>query len=212
MQLEDDRLATLHGSSSGRVTSSSRGTVEVTYNEVERVDKILYDKEGQEVPFILLELKKGRLNKKSAKKVAALSTMEAPLLSDTVESSLDYKGGRAIRSETGRWRSSVFNIGVERAERFSYFGISTNLITYLTGLLQQPTVTAAVNVNTWSGVGFLLPLFGAFATDGVDFIFRRGLFVYICEEKQQKKWNPSACIHGYSGLETRVIRCSALYW
>ncbi|KAJ4967005.1 hypothetical protein NE237_018854 [Protea cynaroides] len=92
--------------------------------------------------------------------------MEAPLLSDTVEGAIDYKGRPAIRSETGRWRSSVFIIGVGIAERFSYKGIGSNLITYLTGPLQQSTVSAAVNVNTWSGVAFMIPLFGAFVADG----------------------------------------------
>ncbi|KAJ4964792.1 hypothetical protein NE237_016641 [Protea cynaroides] len=91
--------------------------------------------------------------------------MEAPLLSETVEGAVDYKGRPAIRSETGRWRTSVFIIGVEIAERFSYCGIGSNLITYLTGPLQQSTVTAAVNVNTWTGVGSILPLFGAFVAD-----------------------------------------------
>ncbi|KAJ4966851.1 hypothetical protein NE237_018700 [Protea cynaroides] len=91
--------------------------------------------------------------------------MEAPLLTDTVEGAIDYKGSPAIRSETGKWKSSVFIIGVEIAERFSYYGIGSNLITYLTGPLQQSTVTAAVNVNTWSGVASMLPLFGAFVAD-----------------------------------------------
>ncbi|KAJ4967213.1 hypothetical protein NE237_019062 [Protea cynaroides] len=92
--------------------------------------------------------------------------MEAPLLSDTVEGAIDYKGRPAIRSMTGRWRSSVFIIGVGIAERFSYYGIRSNLISYLTGPLQQSTVSAAVNVNTWSGVSYMLPLFGAFVGDG----------------------------------------------
>ncbi|KAJ4964843.1 hypothetical protein NE237_016692 [Protea cynaroides] len=91
--------------------------------------------------------------------------MEVPLLIDTVEGAIDYKGRPAIRSETGKWRSSVFIIGVEIAERFSYYGIGSNLITYLTGPLQQSTVTAAVNVNTWSGVASMLPLLGAFVAD-----------------------------------------------
>ncbi|KAJ4967311.1 hypothetical protein NE237_019160 [Protea cynaroides] len=105
--------------------------------------------------------------------------MEAPLLSDTVEGSFEAKGGPVSRSETGRWRSSVFIIGVEIAERFSYFGISSNLITYLAGPLQQSTVTAAVNVNTWSGVAYMLPLFGAFIADGYVGRYRMVFFASV---------------------------------
>ncbi|XP_043712946.1 protein NRT1/ PTR FAMILY 5.10-like [Telopea speciosissima] len=90
---------------------------------------------------------------------------DSPLLRDAVKGSVDYKGRPAIRSETGKWRSAIFIIGVEIAERFSYNGISSNLITYLTGPLQQSMVTAAVNVNTWTGVSYMLPLFGAFLAD-----------------------------------------------
>ena len=56
-------------------------------------------------------------------------------------------------------------LGVEMAERFSYFGIACNLITYLTEQLGQSTVTAAENVNAWTGTAQLLPLLGASIAD-----------------------------------------------
>ncbi|XP_043712944.1 protein NRT1/ PTR FAMILY 5.10-like [Telopea speciosissima] len=105
--------------------------------------------------------------------------MDAPLLSDTVKGAVDYKGSPAIRSETGKWRSAIFIIGVEIAERFSYYGIASNLITYLTGPLQQSTVTAAVNVNTWSGVAAMLPLLGAFVADAYLGRYRTILFASL---------------------------------
>ncbi|XP_043708339.1 protein NRT1/ PTR FAMILY 5.10-like [Telopea speciosissima] len=108
--------------------------------------------------------------------------MEAPQLSqpsDTVEGAVDYKGDPAIRSETGRWRSSGFIIGVEIAERFSYCGIAANLITYLTGPLKQSTVTAAVNVTTWSGVASMLPLLGASVADGYLGRYRTIIFASL---------------------------------
>ncbi|KAK1300923.1 putative peptide/nitrate transporter [Acorus calamus] len=65
----------------------------------------------------------------------------------------------------GGWTSAIFIIGVEIAERFAYYGISSNLISYLTGQLGESTATAAANVNAWSGVASLLPLLGAFVAD-----------------------------------------------
>lgn len=85
---------------------------------------------------------------------------------DVVDGCVDYKGCPVNnRSKYGGWRSALFIIGVEMAERFAYYGVSSNLITYLTGPLAQSTATAAENVNAWSGVASLLPLFGAFLAD-----------------------------------------------
>jgi len=59
----------------------------------------------------------------------------------------------------------MFCLGVEVAERVSYYGIQGNLISYLIGPLKQSTATAAKNVNIWSGTASLLPLLGAFVAD-----------------------------------------------
>ncbi|MBA0738344.1 hypothetical protein Gogos_011715, partial [Gossypium gossypioides] len=56
-------------------------------------------------------------------------------------------------------------IAVEIAERFAYYGISSNLITFLTGPLGESTAAAAAQVNAWSGAASLLPLLGAFIAD-----------------------------------------------
>ncbi|KAK2433230.1 protein NRT1/ PTR FAMILY 5.10 [Trifolium repens] len=84
-----------------------------------------------------------------------------------VDGAVDYSGQPAIRSKSGYWRSAWFIIGVEVAERISYYGIKGNLITYLTGSLKQSTASAAENVNIWAGTAYLLPLFGAFIADSV---------------------------------------------
>ncbi|CAL1409941.1 unnamed protein product [Linum trigynum] len=98
--------------------------------------------------------------------VRGFTDAETPLLyDDTVDGAVDYKGRPVHRSSSGSWRSAAFIIGVEVAERFAYYGIGSNLITYLTGPLGQSTAVAAANVNAWSGAASLLPLLGAFVAD-----------------------------------------------
>lgn len=89
-----------------------------------------------------------------------------PLLEDdVVEGCVDYRGGPAYKSRSGRWRSAYFVLGVEMTERFAYLGIGANLITYLTGPLGESTATAAENVNVWGGTTLLLPILGAYVAD-----------------------------------------------
>ncbi|XP_021888105.1 protein NRT1/ PTR FAMILY 5.10-like [Carica papaya] len=90
---------------------------------------------------------------------------QSPLLQDTVDGSVDYKGRPVLRSSSGGWRSAFFIFGVEIAERFAFYGIGLNLISYLTGPLGQSTADAAANVNLWSGTASLLPLLGALLAD-----------------------------------------------
>nr|XP_043635862.1 protein NRT1/ PTR FAMILY 5.10-like [Erigeron canadensis] len=91
--------------------------------------------------------------------------IESPLLDNFVDGFVDYKGRPVLRSKSGHWRSAYFIIGIEVAERLAYVGLSSNLITYLTGPLGLSTATAAMNVNIWSGVTSLLPLVGAYIAD-----------------------------------------------
>ncbi|GMI89814.1 hypothetical protein like AT1G22540 [Hibiscus trionum] len=95
----------------------------------------------------------------------SISAAQTPLLDDTVDGYLDFKGRPVRRSTSGCWRSASFIIAVEIAERFAYYGISSNLITYLTGPLAESTATAAAQVNAWYGTASLLPLLGAFIAD-----------------------------------------------
>ncbi|KAL6288785.1 hypothetical protein ACE6H2_006295 [Prunus campanulata] len=68
-------------------------------------------------------------------------------------------------SSRGGWGAAIFIIFVEVAERFAYYGMAGNLITYLTNELHEPIPMAAKNVNTWVGVSSLLPILGAFIAD-----------------------------------------------
>ncbi|KAM5574830.1 protein NRT1/ PTR FAMILY 5.10 [Rosa sericea] len=90
---------------------------------------------------------------------------QTPLLDDVVEGAVDCNGHPVRRSSSGGWRSASFIIWVEVAERVAYYGISSNLISFLTGPMGQSTATAAENVNIWSGTASLLPLLGAFVAD-----------------------------------------------
>ncbi|KAK8492176.1 hypothetical protein V6N13_031805 [Hibiscus sabdariffa] len=94
-----------------------------------------------------------------------LVAAETPLLDEIVDACLDFKGRPVRRSNSGGWRSASFIIAVEVAERFVYYGIASNLITYLTGPLGQPTAAAAAQVNAWAGASSLFPLLGAFVAD-----------------------------------------------
>ncbi|KAH6780446.1 Major facilitator superfamily protein [Perilla frutescens var. hirtella] len=84
---------------------------------------------------------------------------------DVVYGMADYSGRPARRSQSGFWRSACYIIGAGAAERFAYYGVASNLISYLTGPLGQSTAAAAASINLWSGAGLLLPLLGAFVAE-----------------------------------------------
>ncbi|KAG8369348.1 hypothetical protein BUALT_Bualt14G0002000 [Buddleja alternifolia] len=109
-----------------------------------------------------------------------------PLLKDdAMTGSLDFKGRPSLRSKSGCWKSASFiiviiyincyiyiSIGIGVAERLAYYGISLNLLSYLTGQLGQPTATAVSLLNAWYGTASLLPIVGAFVADSFSGRFR----------------------------------------
>ncbi|KAL5721689.1 hypothetical protein ACHQM5_005302 [Ranunculus cassubicifolius] len=99
-----------------------------------------------------------------------ISTLEDGLLLDkskeyTGDGSVDLKGNPVLKKNTGNWRACPFILGTECCERLAYYGISTNLVSYLTNKLHQGNVTAARNVTTWAGTCYLAPLIGAVLAD-----------------------------------------------
>lgn len=50
-------------------------------------------------------------------------------------------------------------------ERMAFYGISSNLLIYLTNRLHQGTVVAANNVTNWVGAVWMTPILGAYIAD-----------------------------------------------
>ncbi|XP_048571872.1 protein NRT1/ PTR FAMILY 8.3-like isoform X3 [Triticum urartu] len=83
----------------------------------------------------------------------------------TGDGSVDIKGRPATRRATGNWRACFFILGTECCERLAYYGIATNLVTYLKIKLHQGNLEAARNVITWQGTCYLTTLVGAILAD-----------------------------------------------
>ena len=112
----------------------------------------------------------------------------------TGDGSVNVKGELSVKRETGTWKSCPFilgdymfhhlfvvltnniflvfdashiyyNTGTFFCERLAYYGIATNLVTYLTTKLHEGTVSAAKNVTTFQGTCYLTPLIGSFFAD-----------------------------------------------
>ncbi|CAK8578264.1 unnamed protein product [Lathyrus sativus] len=84
----------------------------------------------------------------------------------TGDGSVDFRWKPAIKHNTGNWRACPFILGNECCERLAFFGIATNLVTYLTTKLHEGNAAAARNVSIWQGTCYLTPLIGAVLADG----------------------------------------------
>ncbi|WJX84403.1 hypothetical protein P8452_66983 [Trifolium repens] len=83
----------------------------------------------------------------------------------TEDGTVDLQGRPVLRSKTGRWKACSFLVGYELFERMAYYGISTNLVVYLTNKLHQGTVESSNNISNWGGSVWLMPLAGAYVAD-----------------------------------------------
>ncbi|XP_042395564.1 protein NRT1/ PTR FAMILY 5.2-like isoform X1 [Zingiber officinale] len=83
----------------------------------------------------------------------------------TKDGTVDLKGNPVLRSKRGGWTACSFVVVYEVFERMAYYGISSNLILYLTNKLHQGTVTASNNVTNWVGAVWLTPILGAYVAD-----------------------------------------------
>ncbi|XP_031501931.1 protein NRT1/ PTR FAMILY 5.2-like isoform X1 [Nymphaea colorata] len=83
----------------------------------------------------------------------------------TQDGSVDLRGRPALRSKGGRWTACSFIVGYEVFERMAFYGISANLVVYLTTRLHEGTVTSSRNVTNWVGTVWLMPILGAYVSD-----------------------------------------------
>ncbi|KAK3038695.1 hypothetical protein RJ639_028149 [Escallonia herrerae] len=83
----------------------------------------------------------------------------------TQDGTVDLKGNPVRRSKRGGWTACSFVVVYEVFERMAYYGISSNLILYLTKKLHQGTVTSANNVTNWVGTIWMTPVLGAYIAD-----------------------------------------------
>ncbi|BAT85987.1 hypothetical protein VIGAN_04359600 [Vigna angularis var. angularis] len=92
------------------------------------------------------------------------------------DASVDYKNRVPLRSSTGAWKAALFVLIIEFSERMCYFGISNNLIMYLTQVMHEDLKTATKNVNYWLGATTLMPLIGGFVSDAYTGRFHMIIF------------------------------------
>uniref|UniRef100_A0ACD5ZFD5 Uncharacterized protein n=1 Tax=Avena sativa TaxID=4498 RepID=A0ACD5ZFD5_AVESA len=83
----------------------------------------------------------------------------------TTDGSLDFDGNPSLKHRTGGWPACRSVLGTEFCYCLAFYGISYNLVTYLTGVLGQSNVAAARNVSIWQATCFLMPLAGAVVAD-----------------------------------------------
>ncbi|KAF8407530.1 hypothetical protein HHK36_006664 [Tetracentron sinense] len=83
----------------------------------------------------------------------------------TGDGSVDISGKPVLKNNTGNWRACSFILGTECCERLAYYGIATNLVTYLTNKLHEENISPARNDTTWQGTCYITPLIGAVLAD-----------------------------------------------
>ncbi|XP_020578979.1 protein NRT1/ PTR FAMILY 5.2-like [Phalaenopsis equestris] len=95
-----------------------------------------------------------------------VSVEEAEAAADyTKDGSVDLRGNPILRSKRGGWKACGFVVVYEVFERMAYYGISSNLVLYLTNKLHEGTVTSANNVTNWVGTVWITPIIGAYIAD-----------------------------------------------
>ncbi|KAJ7514238.1 hypothetical protein O6H91_23G034700 [Diphasiastrum complanatum] len=83
----------------------------------------------------------------------------------TSDGTLDVKGNPAIKSSTGGSWTTICILGCQMGLTSANFGISYDLVLYMTRVLNQGNAKSTTLVNVWNGVTNLTCLFGAIVAD-----------------------------------------------
>jgi peptide/histidine transporter 3/4 len=81
--------------------------------------------------------------------------------------------------------STMTMAGAVVLERLAYYGISLNLISYLTNELHEGTAEALTNVWTWGGVVWILPLITGVVADAylgryLTIMYSMSIYLAVC--------------------------------
>ncbi|KAK7359542.1 hypothetical protein VNO77_01503 [Canavalia gladiata] len=152
---------------------------QVSRREKKKKESLLFRAGKMAEPITLAPTSEGKkeiegvlTNEMGSENVDALLREEEGLLQDEVDErytgdgSVDFRGRPVLKQNTGTWKACPFILGNECCERLTFFGIATNLVTYITTKLHEGKVSAARNVSTWQGTCYLAPLVGAVLGDG----------------------------------------------
>ncbi|VAH72053.1 unnamed protein product [Triticum turgidum subsp. durum] len=83
----------------------------------------------------------------------------------TQDGTVDFKGNPALKKSTGNWRACPYILANECCERLAYYGMSTNLVNFMTDEMGMTYTAAANSVTNWGGTCYATTLIGAFLAD-----------------------------------------------
>lgn len=114
------------------------------------------------------------------------------------------------------WFSLTCIAVYEVFERMAYYGISSNLILYLTKKLHQGTVTSANNVTNWVGTIWITPILGAYVADahlGRYWTFLIASIIYLSVSRSNHSctydWSKSTYLFAPS-ISTNDFKCKCV--
>ncbi|KAJ3680655.1 hypothetical protein LUZ60_016933 [Juncus effusus] len=84
---------------------------------------------------------------------------------NTQDGSVDFHGKPATKSKSGGWLAGILILVNQALATLAFFGMSVNLVLFLTRVLHQTNMDAANNVSKWTGTVYMFSLIGAFLSD-----------------------------------------------